>query len=279
MKSYVQLTKPRIVLLVALTTALGYLLPGGSADARLFWTLLGASLSAAACGALNQLIERGQDALMLRTRKRPLPAGDVSPAQALAFGLFCATAGLGILYIVAGRLAFEVTAFTLAAYLLGYTPLKRVTPQTTWLGAAAGATPPLIGWAAFEGKLPAQAWVLFAIQFLWQIPHFLSIFWMYREDYARAGFRVAPVVDPRGGLTAAQIAVHSFTVLPVSLLPVFCGMAGLRYGVGALALSTAYLGLGMKASWTLAVVDTRRLFLASLAYLPLLYGMLLIGGT
>lgn len=279
MRSYATLCKPRIALLVVLTTGLGYALAGGSFDAKLAWTLLGTLLSACSCGALNQLLERAQDARMLRTRKRPLPAGEITPLRALFFGAALGAAGLGVLAAKAGRLPFEITSFTLGAYLLGYTPLKRVTPQTTWLGAAAGATPPLIGWAAFAGRLPAQAWALFAIQFLWQIPHFLSLFWLYRVDYARAGFRVAPVVDPRGGLTAAQLAVHSFTVLPVSLLPLFLGMAGLRYGAGALALSTAYLLLGLKASWTLAAADTRRLFLASLVYLPILFGMLLIGGT
>jgi heme o synthase len=278
MKAYVSLSKPRIAVLVVMTAWLGYALAGGGFDALLFWTLLGTGLSACSCGALNQFIERDQDARMKRTQTRPLVSGAVTPGKALAFGLACGALGLSILAAKSGRLAFDVTAFTLAAYLLGYTPLKRVTPQTTWLGAAAGATPPLVGWAAATGALPLQAWVLFAIQFLWQIPHFLALFWMYREDYARAGFRVAPVVDPRGGLTAAQLAVHSFTVLPASLLPVFTGMAGLRYGVGAFALSTAYLSLGLRASWTLAAVDTRRLFLASLAYLPLLFGMLLIGG-
>jgi protoheme IX farnesyltransferase len=154
-----------------------------------------------------------------------------------------------------------------------------VTPQTTWLGAAAGATPPLIGWAAATGALSAKAWALFGIQFLWQIPHFLALFWIYREDYARAGFRVMPVVHPDGGTTAAQIAIHSFTLLPATLLPVVLGMAGFSYAVSALLIGIVFLGLGLRASWTLAHSDARRLFLASLAYLPLIFGMLFFGGV
>jgi protoheme IX farnesyltransferase len=279
MRDYIALTKPRIVVMVMATTALGYMLAGAEGDARLWWTILGTGLSGSACGVLNQWFERAQDGKMKRTLNRPLPAGRVRAIPALAFGLSLGAAGLAVLWSRSGSLACLVTALTIGSYVLLYTPLKQITPHTTWIGAAAGATPPLIGWAAATGSLPIQAWILFGIQFLWQIPHFLAIFWMYREDYANAGFRVMPVVDPAGGLTAAQIALHSFTVLLASLMPIFFGMAGLRYGIAALLLSTAYLALGLKASWTLAVNDTRRLFLASLAYLPLIFGMLLIGGA
>lgn len=279
MKDYIALTKPRIAVMVMATTALGYLVSGHESDGRLWWTVLGTGLCSAACGVLNQWLEKDQDGRMKRTAARPLPAGRVQPSGALVFGLVLCAAGLWALWAFSGRLACAITALTVFAYVLLYTPLKRWTPQTTWIGAAAGATAPMIGWAAAQGHLSTGAWILFGIQFLWQIPHFLSLFWLYREDYAKAGFRVMPVVDPAGSLTAAQIALHSFTVLLASLLPIFCGMAGLRYGVGALLLSTAYLGLGLRASWTLAVVDTRRLFLASLAYLPMIFGMLLLGGA
>lgn len=277
MKNYLALCKARIAVMVVAMTALGFFLAGGRSTALLWWTLLATALSSCACGALNQYIERREDALMNRTRLRPLPSGQVKPAQALFFGLSLAAAGLGLLAWKAPFLAFFMTALTIMLYLLAYTPLKKVTPQTTWLGAVAGATPPLIGWAAASGELPLNAWVLFAIQLLWQIPHFLALFWMYREDYAKAGFKVMPVVDRSGGLTAFQIAIHSFTMLLASIVPSLCGMAGARYGAGALILGTAYLGLGMKASWTLAAIDTQRLFLASLAYLPILFGMLLMG--
>ena len=245
----------------------------------LFWLLGGTGLSSVSCGCLNQVLEKRQDGLMARTRARPLPAGRRSLPAATAFGLVTGFLGLWILEAFCGRLPTIITAATIVGYVVFYTPLKRLTPQTTWIGAAAGATAPLIGWAAARGSLSAQAWVLFAIQFLWQIPHFLAMFWLHRQDYERAGFKTMPVVDPRGGRTAAQIALHSFTVLPAALLPVFFGMAGEGYGFAALVLSTAYLLLGMKASWSLAPVDTRRLFLASLAYLPLIFAFLLIGGV
>lgn len=278
MKDFLALCKPRITVMVMATAALGYACSGAPISARFFWTLLGVGLAACACGCLNQLIERRQDGLMERTRRRPLPSGRLEPKQALLFGLALAFSGLALLACQSQRGALLITAMTVAVYLLGYTPLKRRTPYATWLGAAAGATPPLIGWAAAQGHLPLAAWVLFAIQLLWQIPHFMALFWIHRLDYARAGFLTLPVIDPRGRLTAVQIAVHSFTVLPASLMPSFCGMAGVGYGMGALLLSSAYLGLGMRASWTLAAIDTRRLFLASLAYLPLLFVMLLLGG-
>ena len=214
---------------------------------------------------------------MTRTKGRPLPSGRVAPEAALAFGLALGVAGIALLWSKSGRLPCYLTAATLVGYVGMYTPLKKITPQSTWIGAAAGATPPLIGWAAVRGDLSAQAWALFAIQFLWQIPHFLAMFWLHRQDYARAGFRVMPVVDATGGSTAAQITIHCLTMLLAAIVPFSLGMAGFVYAVLALALSTGYLALGMRASWTLAAVDTRRLFLASLAYLPILFSLLLIG--
>lgn len=279
MNDFLALTKPRITALVAATTAFGFVLGGGRPGADLFWVVLGASLCAAACGALNQWLEKEQDGKMRRTMTRPLPAGRVTPLAALLYGLALAAAGLLVLRVKSDPISLQLTAFTLAAYLLLYTPLKRVSPHSTWVGAAAGATPPAIGWAAAAGTLPAQAWVLVAIQFLWQIPHFLALFWLYREDYARAGFRVLPVIHPDGGSTAAQIAVHSFTVIPATVAPAFFGMAGPGYGLAALLLGCGYLAVGLKASWTLETVDARRLFLASLAYLPAVFVMLLIGGN
>lgn len=278
-KAYLDLCKPRIALLVALTALFGYALAGGARGPILLWTILGVTLSSCACGALNQWLERKQDSLMRRTAPRPLPSGRLRPSQALLFGLTAGLGGLAIIFLFSPRPCFWLTAFTLAAYLLAYTPLKQITPQATWIGAAAGATPPLIGWAAAGQPLDARAWTLFAIMFLWQIPHFLAMFWIHREDYARAGFKVMPVVDPRGDSTALQIALHSFSLLPASVAPTFCGLATPAYGLGALAVGAAYLGLGLKASWGLALPDTRRLFLASLAYLPIVFGMLYLGGA
>ncbi|MDE1976537.1 MAG: heme o synthase [Elusimicrobia bacterium] len=281
MKAYLELSKPRIAVLVMATAAAGYFLAGGHGHLLAFWGLIaGVGLAAAGAGAGNQCLESGQDALMKRTSRRPLPSGRIESSRAAAAAAVLSLSGLAVVALSAGLVPFLLTALTLLVYLGAYTPLKRVTPHSTWLGAAAGAAPPLIGWAAASGgALPFRAWVLFMIQFLWQIPHFLSLFWMYREDYRNAGFKVVTVVDPDGGLTAFQIAMHTFTVLLASLLPVFCGMAGIGYGIGALILSALYLALGMRASWTLAADDTRRLFLASLAYLPLLFGMLWLGGA
>ena len=279
MKHYLSLTKPRIALMVALTAGLGWALAGGRATFSFFGMIIGVSIASAASGTLNQYVERREDGIMNRTKKRPLPTGKVRPESALAFGLALAIIGPAIVWASCGRLAAALTAATIAMYVLAYTPLKKVTPQTTWIGAAAGAMPPLIGWAACAGSLSPKAWALFGIQFLWQIPHFLALFWIYREEYAAAGFRTMPVVHPDGGTTAVQIALHCFTLLPMTLLPVVLGMAGLPYAFAALFVGVVFLGFGLRASWTMAVVDARRLFLASLAYLPLIFGMLYFGGV
>ncbi|MFI5362423.1 MAG: heme o synthase [Elusimicrobiota bacterium] len=279
MKHYLSLTKPRIALMVALTAGLGWALAGGRATPAFWIMILGVSVASAASGTLNQYLERVEDGIMNRTKKRPLPMGLVSPKAAVTFGLVLAAAGPALVWLAAGRLAASLTAATIGLYVLAYTPLKKVTPQTTWIGAAAGAMPPLIGWAACAGSLSPKAWALFGIQFLWQIPHFLALFWIYREEYAAAGFRTMPVVHPDGGTTAVQIALHSFTLLPMTLLPVVLGMAGLPYAFAALTIGTVFLGFGLRASWTMSVVDSRRLFLASLAYLPLIFGMLYFGGV
>lgn len=279
MKPYWELGKPRIGLMVALTAWLGWALAGGEDSPRLWLTLLGVALSSMASGALNQVLEREEDALMRRTSGRPLPTGRVTPRAASVFGLALALLGPLLVWAAGGPLAAAFTAGTILLYVLGYTPLKKVTPQTTWLGAAAGATPPVIGWVAAGADLDARAWSLFAIQLLWQIPHFLSLFWIHREDYARAGFKVLPVIDPAGGSTAKQMALHSFTLVPATLAPALVGLAGPAYAIPALLVSGGFMLLGMRASWTLEAADARRLFLASLAYLPLIFGMLLIGGV
>ncbi len=279
MKPYLQLAKPRIALMVALTTWLGWALAGGTATPALVIVVLGSSLAAAACGALNQRLEIVEDGLMNRTKNRPLPTGQVTPAAALAFGLSLAVVGTAMVWVSGGTVAGGLTLATIVLYVLIYTPLKKVTPQTTWIGAAAGATSPVIGWVAAGAPLDARAGVLFAIQFLWQIPHFLALFWIYREDYARAGFKVMPVVHPDGSTTSVQIAIHSFTLLPATIAPALVGMARPAYALGALAVSGSFLLLGLRASWTMTVKDNKRLFLASLAFLPLIFGMLLFGGV
>lgn len=279
MKPYIQLAKPRIALMMAFTAWFGWALAGGRATPSLFFVLLGTALAAAASGALNQRLEIVQDGLMNRTKNRPLPTGAVTPRAALIFGLILAFVGTGIVWAAGGATAAALTAATIVLYVLFYTPLKMVTPQTTWIGAAAGASSPVIGWVAAGGPLDKRAAVLFAIQFLWQIPHFLALFWIYREDYARAGFKVMPVVHPDGGTTSLQIAIHSFTLLPATIAPVLVGLARPGYAIGAFAVSGSFLLLGLRASWTMSIVDNRRLFLASLAFLPAIFVLLLIGGV
>jgi protoheme IX farnesyltransferase len=279
MKHWLSLTKPRIAIMMAITSGLGWAMAGGTATIS-FWVMtMGVIVASAAAGTLNQRLEIFEDGMMNRTKNRALPRGAVSPEGALAFGLILSVIGTGLVWASSNLLAAGLTMATIVLYVCAYTPLKKITPQATWVGAAAGAIPPMIGWAAQTGSLSPKAWSLFGIQFLWQIPHFLALFWIYREEYARAGFKVMPVVHPDGGTTAVQIAIHSFTLLPAVLLPVLLGMAGLPYAVSAFVVGVIFLGLGMRASWTMAIPDARRLFLASLAFLPLIFGMLYFGGV
>jgi heme o synthase len=270
-RAALELAKPRITALVALCAAAGFALAStGPLDwARLAWTLAGVSLASAATGCLNQVLEHELDARMDRTRRRPLPSGRVSPGLAHALGLLWAAAGLGVLAWKSGTTACALTAFTLVSYLLVYTPMKRFTPLSTWVGAVPGALPPVIGWAAAGAPLDARAAALFAIQFLWQMPHFLALAWLHREDYARGGYRVSAVTDPSGASTAWQMAASSALLVLAAAWPWALGMAGPVYLAGALALSLVFLALTLGAAGGLSVAPARRVFLASLAYLPL----------
>jgi protoheme IX farnesyltransferase len=281
MRDYLELTKPRITWLILMSTGIGYFfgMRGSWNLWSLFHTVLGTGLIASGTAALNQWYEREADRKMRRTSDRPLPSGRLSAPRALAFGIALSIAGFADLWLGCNLLAAVLGALTLGSYLFLYTPLKQRTPFSTTVGAFPGAMPPMIGFVATHGSITAEAWVLFAILFLWQFPHFYSIAWMYREDYARAGFKVMPVVDPGGRVTACQIALHCFAVVPASLMPAWCGLAGKGYGGAALLLGAVYLALGMRASWTLAPLDARRLFFASLVYLPVLFGMLALGGA
>ncbi len=277
LKPYWELAKPRIVLMVLITTTIGYRLAGGRDWTLLGWTLLATALCAAASGTINQFIEIRRDGMMTRTRSRPLPQGRVGPGAALVFGLVCAELSLALYFWKVNALTATLAALSLGLYVLFYTPLKPLTPNSTWPGAAAGAIPPMIGWAAARGELTAGAWILFGIQFFWQIPHFLAIFWLYREEYAKAGYRVLPVLDPKGERTAIQISLHSMALLACSVLPVSLGMAGFGYGVGALILGTIFLAFGVRVGLTLRALDARRLFFASIVYLPAVFCLLLVG--
>ncbi len=277
---FVQLTKPRITVLVVLTTLVGFLVaaPRPLPVLLLLQVLVGTALAAGASGALNQWAERRADAEMRRTARRPLPSGTLTPREALVFGLLLTAAGTVYLALTAGPLASAVAALTVFSYLLLYTPLKRVTSLATIVGAVPGALPPLIGWAAARGRLGVEAWVLFGIVFLWQMPHFLALAQLYRADYARAGFRMLTVEDASGASAGRQALLYALALVPVSLLPTPLGMAGGVYFAGALVLGIGFLlsGVGMALDPS-SPAAARRLFHASLLYLPAVCVLLLVG--
>jgi heme o synthase len=275
---FVALTKPRVNLLVLVTTVIGFHLGnrGGSTDlALLINTVVGTFLVASGAAAFNQVLERDVDARMHRTMMRPLPDRRISPLDAT---IFAATlSGIGVLQLAFGAngLAATIAAITLASYVLVYTPLKRVTSLATVIGAVPGALPPLIGWSAAHGSVTLEAWVLFAIVFFWQMPHVLAVSWVYRDDYERGGIRVLPVEDPGGRRTAFQIVNYSAALVPVSLMPTIVGLAGRVYFSGAIVLSVGLLMLAIRFAQDRTIPRAKWLFLASLAYLPVLWVLML----
>lgn len=266
------LTRPRVVLMVLVTTFVGFSLGSqGAADSVLLLkTLLGMALAAGGTAALNQYLERDVDARMERTRLRPLPDGRLQPTEALIFGAAITALGLLDLFLAVGPLSGLVTAFAVFSYLFFYTPLKRTSPLSTLVGAIPGALPPVTGWAAARGELGLEAWVLFAILFLWQIPHSLAIAWLYRNDYARAGIRFLPVIDPDGRSTGLPIVSNCLALLIVGLLPTALGLAGPVYFFGAFALGVTFLGCGIGLAISRSAKAARHLRHASLVYLPAL---------
>jgi protoheme IX farnesyltransferase len=269
---FVALTKPRVVLMVLVTTFVGFHL-GSVGDAeyvRLFHTLLGTALAAGGTLALNQFLERDLDGRMLRTRSRPLPDGRLAPVEALVFGTSATVAGLGYLGLGVDLGAALVTGATAVLYLFAYTPLKRVTPLALVIGAVPGALPPVGGWVAARGELGPGAAILFSILFLWQLPHTLAIARLYRDDYARAGIRVLPVVDPDGASTERQIVAACLALLAVGLLPTLAGLAGPVYFFGAFGLGATFLACGLAQALAPSPAAARRLLLVSVTYLPLL---------
>lgn len=275
---YIQLTKPRITWLILMSTAIGFYfgVEGGWSWSVLLHTLLGTGWIASGTAGLNQWMEREADARMKRTRMRPLPAGKLRPANAFWFAVALSALGYLELWWGANLLAANLGLFTLATYLFVYTPLKRRTPHSTTVGAIPGAMPPVIGFAAARGELTVEAWILFGILFLWQFPHFYSIAWMYREDYSRAGIQMLPVVDPTGERTARQILVSALLLVPVSAAPAWFGMAGTLYFGGAMLLSAMYLYFGFQLRREKTAATARAVLLASIVYLPLVYGLLLL---
>ncbi len=264
-----EMTKPGITLMVLVTAALGYLLAGGT---LLSWqcgaTLLGTGLVASGASVLNQFRERGSDALMRRTAGRPLPAGRLDPDLALLYGVALGVCGLLGLALAVNALTAALGAAALAGYVFVYTPLKRLSSLSTVVGAVPGAVPPMMGWCAVRGELDLAAWVLFGILFFWQMPHFLAIAWLCREDYARGGFPMLPVIDPGGTWTARQSVLYGAALVPVSLLPSLLGLTGRLYFWGALALGLGYLGFCLAFARDRSTRRARQMMLASLLYLP-----------
>ena len=280
---FFELTKPRITCYILMSTAIGFLCAAHLNPAwkwiQLAQALLGTALIASGTATLNQWYEHEFDALMARTKRRPIPSGRVTANAALAFGIALSIAGFLELWLGVNLLTALLGLFTLSSYLFVYTPLKRVSPISTTIGAIPGAMPPLIGYAAACGHLNFEAGVLYAILFLWQFPHFYAIAWMYREDYARAGIRMLPVVEPNMDSTARRILWFSLALVPISLAPKFLAMAGNVYLIGALALGALVLLAGYRASSSRTLVHARQVLLASVVYLPLLYGLLVLDGT
>jgi len=275
---WLELTKPRITLLVVFTALVGFVTasPAPRWSSLLAAALVGTGLVAAGASALNQVLERASDALMNRTRSRPIPAGRIRPVEAALFGLLLTAAGLALLAALGGALAALVAFATWASYLFLYTPLKRRTHLATLVGAVPGALPPVIGWAAASGRLEPGAFILFAIVFLWQIPHFLAIAWLYREDYERGGIQVLPVIDREGVLTGRQAVLHSVALLVVSLAPVAAGLGGTLYLAGAVVLGVALTLASLRLARARDLAAARFLFLASVLYLPALTSLLLL---
>lgn len=278
MNDWLVLTKARITALVLVTAATGYVLgtPGPIGATGLLALLLGVGMASAGAAALNQFYEREADGRMRRTASRPVPAGRISPRAALAAGCLLSAAGVAWLAIAVNPLTGFLGLLTVVLYIAVYTPLKPRTPLNTLVGAIPGAIPPVLGWTAATGSVGLGGWALFSILFLWQLPHFLAIAWMFREDYARGGFPMLPVVDPGGASTGRQAALYNLALIPVSLTPTLLGLAGGIYFFGALLLGVLFLACGVAMAIDRGGRSARRLLLASVTYLPILLVLLVL---
>lgn len=282
LRDYYELTKPRMNLLVVLTTLLGYYAApsaGPTSWLRVFNTVLATALTAAGAAVLNQYIEREHDRNMRRTEDRCLPAGRVPPLHALTFGVLLGAAGMLYLALAVNPLTAILGGATLASYIFVYTPMKRWTTLCTIVGAIPGAIPPVMGWTAVTNSISVEAMLLFGILFLWQMPHFLAIAVMYERDYTAGGFKMLPCVDPGYRATARQIVVYLLALMPISLMPFAMRMAGPGYLVTAVVLGLAFLGYGIRAAMSRTREDARKLFFVSIIYLPVLLIALVIDKT
>jgi heme o synthase len=277
LSAYVALTKPDVSFLVLMTTGAGFYMGvrGPIPWLHMIHVVFATMLIAAGTAALNHYIERESDRYMRRTATRPLPTGQLTPREALLFGLALSLAGAIDLYFVAGYLPCLLGVLTSLSYLLAYTPLKKRTIWATFIGAIPGAIPPMIGWAAATGKLDAGAWLLFAILFVWQFPHFHAISWMYREDYARAGIQMLPVVDKDGTRTFRQIILYASALVGVSLLPAIMGFAGVLYFFGALVTCLASLQVCLWAASAKSNTRAKWLMHATVLHIPILLSLMM----
>jgi len=276
---FLALTKPRLNFLVVVTAAVGYYLGAGSGSdldvAKLVQAVIGVALVAGGAAGLNQIYERETDSLMWRTRMRPLAAQRITTTEAMVFSLALSAAGLVIVAATANLLAASLALLTLISYNVVYTPMKRRSQLSTLVGAVPGALPPMIGWVAARGALTPEAWALFGIVFVWQIPHFMAIAWLYREDFGRAGFPLLPVVEPDGKSTGRHAVLFALALVPVSLAPYFLRMSGPVYALGAVLGGVVLLALAISFAQSRTNERARRLFLGSIAYLPLLWALLI----
>jgi protoheme IX farnesyltransferase len=278
---FYELTKPRMNFLVVITTMVGYYMAseqgrGWSDWTRLIPTIFGTALTAAGASVFNQFIERRLDVRMKRTQNRPLPAGRVRPVDALLFATLISVVGVGTLAVFVNALTASLGALTLLLYVLVYTPAKRYTSLCTIIGAVPGAIPPVMGFTAVHNTIGTEAMALFAILFFWQMPHFLAIAILYRDDYARGGFQMLPVVDKQMSMTARQIVLYSITMIPVSLLPALLNMTGSIYPFAALLMGITFCGFGFVVARSKSRADARQLFLASIIYLPAVLTALMV---
>jgi heme o synthase len=280
---YMELSKARLSAMVVVTTGLGYVVasratpsPGGFDWMRLLWTCVGTFLAAAGAAAFNQAWEAKRDGRMNRTKNRPIPSGELSRTHAAFFGLLATIAGVAILCPTSNGLTAILALANVLIYVLVYTPLKPVSSVNTLVGAVVGAIPPMMGWVAVTGTLDAGAWVLGGILFVWQIPHFLALAWMYRADYARGGYKMLSVTEPSGRLTTRLAVMYSLLLIPLCLALVYLGNAGVVFGVLSTVFGVGLVGLAVRFAVTRGNGDAKRLFLATIVYLPLLTGVLCV---
>lgn len=274
---HMELSKARLSLLVLVTTFVGFMLATPEvlfALPALFWTIVGTGFAAAGANTLNQCFEKQRDAQMHRTRNRPLPSGKVSIQYAVFYGLFTSIAGTLILGYCVNLLAAGLAAFNILLYVLVYTPMKPLSTMNTLVGAVCGGIPPMIGWSAASGSLEAGAWILGVILFAWQIPHFMALAWLYREDYERGGFCMLPIVDEEGVLTCRVILIYLFAMIPLATITTLLGVTGVIYAIGSMILGLYFLWKGVVLFQTKSNANARGLFMASLIYLPFLLGLM-----